>query len=65
MCRGGNGPLPKEVWEAVARDERHPKIIAEEYKMSKSNVYAIKRRYGLVYPYRPEDKPEERLRIKT
>jgi hypothetical protein len=65
MCRGGSGPISKEIWELVARDTRHPKIIAAEYKISKSNVYAIQKRYGLVYPYRPEDKPEERLHRKN
>ena len=47
--------MDKAVWEAVGRDTRDKAVIAKEYGMSKSNVYAIQKRYGLVWPYRPED----------
>ena len=49
--------ITPETRHAIAHDTRHQAVIAKEYGIPKSTIYAIQRKVGAVYPFRPTDPP--------
>jgi len=47
--------LTDEQYDEIGRDTRHQSEIAKQYGVTKSHIYHIQKKYGLVYPYRPGD----------